>query len=76
MVDVKQIWMAQFVGYLELIAEFFETFWIQRAIELNCDIDISKQVVCQPNVTETALTEMTLEFIMLGYDTSFLECHI
>ena len=31
--------------------------------------------MCQPYIAETALSELTLEFIVLGYDTSFFKCH-
>ena len=75
MVDVEQIGMAQLVGHLELVAELLESLGVQRAIELDGHIDVCQQVMCQPYIAETALSELTLEFIVLGYDTSFFECH-
>jgi hypothetical protein len=73
MVDVEQIGMAQLVGDLELVAELLESLGVECTIELDGHIDVCQQVVSQPYIAETALTELTLEFIVLGYDTSFFE---
>ena len=75
MADVKEVRMMELVGDLEFITELLDTFLIECPIEFDGNVDIGQQIIRQPDIAETSLSELFLQLVMLGNDITFLKCH-
>ena len=55
-VDVEQVGMMKFVGNLKFIAKLLQSLLVKNAIEFDGHIDISQQVMSQPDIPKTTVT--------------------